>query len=775
VTTSTRLHEFALDEPAVATRRSILQGGAAILVGFSVNALLPLSEASAESNVAGTVRPPLTPEQLDSFLALRKDGSFVAFFGKIDPGQGLDVAISQIVAEELDISVDQVSVIQGDTSQTVDQGGASGSFGVEKGAVPLRFAAAEVRRILINRASSILKTPASALTTESGSVCVKAEPGQRVAYKDLIGSGFFESKLEWNGQVGNLLVSRGVAQPKSRSEYKLVGKSVPRTDIGDNVYGRHAYVTDIRLPNMLHARVIRPPIVGAEPVSIEVSSLKAIPAVQVIHERGIVAVLAEAEWNAVRAADALAVQWSHPHQPLIDQASLYDYLRTAPTVERKEEVTKGALSASFDRAHRTITASYEWPFQSHASLVGACAVADVNSDGATIWTGTQKPHAAQAGVAKLLGLPVEKVRAIWTRGPGSYGRNDAGDAALEAAFLSKAAGRPVRLQYTREQGTGWDPKGPASVHSCRAALDSSGNVTGYHFESRGFSRVDVFYNEADPRDTLPGQLLGLGQNWTSGFAAPGENYEFPATLSAWETVPALVATGSPLRTGHLRDPLGPQINFASEGFIDELASTLSLDPVEFRLRYLSEPRAIAVLNAAAAKFGWHPYAAASRIDRASNVVRGRGIALAQRFDTLCAAAVEIEVDRNTGAIRPLRWAVAHDCGLIINPDNLKLTIEGNIMQSTSRALHEEVTFDRDKVTSIDWISYPILDVSEAPSQIDIALINRPDLSPTGAGEAASRPVPAAIANALFDATGVRLRRAPFTPSRVKQALSQHTE
>ncbi|HMI18460.1 MAG TPA: molybdopterin cofactor-binding domain-containing protein, partial [Sphingomonas sp.] len=279
MTTSTRLHEFALDEPAVATRRSILQGGAAVLVGFSVNALLPLSEASAESNVAGTVRPPLTPEQLDSFLALRKDGSFVAFFGKIDPGQGLDVAISQIVAEELDISVDQVSVIQGDTSQTVDQGGASGSFGVEKGAVPLRFAAAEVRRILINRASSILKTPASALTTESGSVCVKAEPGQRVAYKDLIGSGFFESKLEWNGQVGNLLVSRGVAQPKSRSEYKLVGKSVPRTDIGDNVYGRHAYVTDIRLPNMLHARVIRPPIVGAEPVSIEVSSLKAIPAV----------------------------------------------------------------------------------------------------------------------------------------------------------------------------------------------------------------------------------------------------------------------------------------------------------------------------------------------------------------------------------------------------------------------------------------------------------------------------------------------------------------
>ena len=297
-----------------------------------------------------------------------------------------------------------------------------------------------------------------------------------------------------------------------------------------------------------------------------------------MHQRGLLAVTADKEWNAIRAADALKVTWSTVTSSLPDQARLYDDLRTAPSTARKEEHVVGDVAAAMSAAAKVVEATYEWPFQSHASMVGACAVADVRPDGATLWTGTQKPHFAQAGAAKLLGLPLEAVRAIWTRGPGSYGRNDAGDASMDAAFLSRATGRPVRVQYMRATGTGWDPKGPASGHLCKAALDASGAVTAYHFESRGFSRTDLDTNESDPRDTLPGQLLGLGQHHQPAFGTPAETYTFPAQLIAWETVAPLVANASPLRTAHRRDPVGPQINFASESFIDELAAAAGAHP-----------------------------------------------------------------------------------------------------------------------------------------------------------------------------------------------------
>ena len=748
------------------SRRFLFQAGSALLVSFSAGSVLPRAARAAQ----GAVRPPLTPEQLDSFIALQPDGQFVAFYGKMDPGQGVDVAIGQIVAEELDVPASSVRVIQGDTAQTVNQGGASGSTGIEKAGVTLRYAAAEAKRVLVERAAPRLSAAPADLVTLDGFVAVGADPSRRVAYQDLIGDGYFETALQWNGKIGNDLLSRGVAQPKSPAEYRVVGQSVPRSDIGENAFGQLKYVTDIRLPGMLHARMIRPPVVGAEPVAIDEASVAAIPGVRIVHQRGLLAVVAEKEWNAIRAADALKVTWSAASNPLPEQSQLYDYLRTSPALARKEEVKAGDVSAAFASAAKTIEAVYEWPFQSHASMVGACAVADVRPDGATVWTGTQKPHFAQAGVAKLLGLPVESVHAIWTRGPGSYGRNDAGDASMDAAFLSHATGRPVRVQYMRGTGTGWDPKGPASVHLCKAAIDGTGAVTGYHFESRGFSRTDVDTNESDPRDTLPGQLLGLGQHHVPAFGTPAETYSFPARLLAWETVAPLVKNASPLRTAHLRDPVGPQINFASESFIDELAAAAGADPVAFRLAHLDNARAVAVIKAAAEAFGWAPRPAGQQA-QSSDVVRGRGVALAQRVDTFCAAMVELEVDRRTGEVRPLRWGIGHDCGLIINPANLKLTIEGNVVQGTSRALLEEVTFDREAVTSVDWISYPILDVTQVPQRIDIITINRPELPATGAGEASTRPVAAAIANAIFDATGTRLRRAPFTPGRVKAALA----
>jgi nicotinate dehydrogenase subunit B len=502
-------------------------------------------------------------------------------------------------------------------------------------------------------------------------------------------------------------------------------------------------------------------------------SIKDIPGIRIIHERGLLAVVAEKEWNAIRAADALTVVWTKPVIPLPDQAQLYDYLRTSPALTHKDEFKKGDAAASFNGAERVVSAEYEWPFQSHACLGGACAVADVQADGATVWTGTQKPHFAQHGVATLLGVPVEKVRAIWTRGPGSYGRNDAGDATMDATYLSRATGRPVRVQYTRGQGTGWDPKGPPSVHFCKAALDAQGQVVGYQFLSRGISRTDIAPFESDPRDTLAGQFLGMGQNATQAFGYPTETYTFDHQLRSWETVAPLVRNASPLRTSHLRDPVGPQINFAAESFIDELAATTQTDPVAFRLQHQGDARAIAVIRAAAEKFGWEPrreVPARGRFDK-DDIARGHGLALAQRSDTLCVAMVEVEVNRNTGVVRPVRWAVAHDCGLIINPHNLVLTIEANIIQATSRALFEEVTYNRKSVTSVDWLSYPILDITQTPDRIDVVTINRPELPATGAGEASSRPVAAAIANAIFDATGTRLRRAPFTPERVRAALA----
>ena len=747
------------------SRRQLLQAGGALLVSFAAAPLLPARAAAAG-------RPALTPDQLDSFIALQADGTAIAFFGKMDPGQGVDVAIGQIVAEELDLPAGAVRVIQGDTAETVNQGGASGSTGIEKGGVTLRYAAAEARRILVERAAVRLGLPPKQLATGNGAVFAPGAPDKRILYKDLLGDGYFETALQWNGQMGNDLLARGRAQPKQPSDYKIVGQSVPRTDIRNNAFARQTYVTDIRLPGMLHARMIRPPVVGAEPQSIDEASVKDIPGVRIVHERGLLAVLAEKEWNAIRAAEALRVTWTQPVDPLPDQAQLYDYLRTAPALAHKDEFVKGDVATGLSDAAKTVSATYEWPFQSHACMGGACSVADVRPDGVSFWTGTQKPHYAQQGVAKLLGLPVEKVRAIWTRGPGSYGRNDAGDAAMDAAYLSHAVGRPVRVQYMRDQGTGWDPKGPPSVHLCSAAIDAQGQVVGFRFVSRGISRIDITPNESDPRDTLAGQLLGRGQNANQAFGAPTETYMFDHQQRRWETVAPLVQNASPLRTSHLRDPVGPQINFASESFIDELAAAIGTDPVAFRLRYLTDARAVAVIKAAAEKFDWQPRSEFPRRPTGpGEIVRGRGMALAQRSDTLCAAMVEIEVNRTTGDVRPVRWAVAHDCGLIINPHNLMLTIEGNIIQGSSRALMEEVTYDRNMVTSLDWTSYPILDITQVPDRIDIVTINRPELPAAGAGEASTRPVAAAIGNAIFDATGIRLRRAPFTPERVKAAFA----
>jgi len=752
------------------SRRSLLTAGGALVVSLGA----PVSReavAAVQDALAQDARPPLTPDQLASYIAVNADGTGSAFFGKMDMGQGLFVAIGQMVAEELDVPFAAVKVIMGDTASSVNQGGASGSTGVWRGGKQLRMAAAEARRVLIEMAAAKLGVNTEQLTVSNGVVHSKADATRKASYGELIGGRYFNVQLDWNKEIGNTLYAPGKAKPKNPKDYTIVGRPIPREDIAPKVYAQEDFCTDVKVSGMLHGRMLRPPIAGALPVKVDESSIADIPGARVVWDKGFLGVVAEREWDAVKAAEKLKVQWSDAKPPFPDQAALYDHIRKAPV--RKREIggkEAGNVDETFKSAHRIVEAEYEWPFQSHACMGPACAMVEIKDGKATCWTGSQKPHFVQKGIALTLGMPVENVRAIWVVGPGSYGRSDADDAAMDAAVLAQATGRPVRVQYTREQATGWDPKGPASVHRARAAIDASGSVVAYEFTSKGFSRLDVNTNGGSPWDTLAGQVRDVALKSGDGFGVPAESYEFANKRLAWETIPPLLDRASPLRSAHLRDPVGPQIHFASESFMDELAAALNLDAVEFRLRHVKEPRDIAVIKAAAEKAGWQARPSPRR-DQSGSKVSGRGIAYAQRNGTRVAVVAQVDIDRSSGKIWARKFTVAHDCGQIINPDGLKSTIEGNIIQGISRTLWEEVKFDAKNVTTIDWLTYPILDITETPETIDVVLIDHPEIEPTGAGEPSIRPMAAAIANAIFDATGVRLRRVPFSPDRVKQSLS----
>jgi CO/xanthine dehydrogenase Mo-binding subunit len=756
------------------SRRDFLLSTGALIVS-ATGAIGVSASASAQSagpaGAAVTVPGP-SPEQLDSWIAILPDGTAEAFFGKMDMGQGLEVAIAQVVAEELDVAVEHVAITMGDTATTCNQGGASGSSGVSLGARPLRNAAAEARRILLDRAATLMGVPATQLTVANGVVTAPGTGKKSLTYAELMGGKHFDTHVEWNKSVGNFMDVKGQAKPKALSEYKLVGTSVPRRDVAGKIFGLSDYVTDVRIPGMLHARMVRPPVAGSTIGSVDSSSIKN---ARVVREGEFLAVVAEREWDAIQAATALQVKWMPPAEdPFPGTDGLHQHIRSAPVVKREDSSKKGDLEAAFKSAARVVTAEYEWPLQSHASMGPACAIADVRDGQATVWTGSQKPHSTRDGVAKLLGLPPEKVRGVWVMGPGSYGRNDAGDAALDAAYLSKLTGKPVRVQGMRVDGTAWDPKGAACVHRARAALDSKGKVVAYEFVAKGLSRVNVLFNESDPRDCLTGMTLGLPLNPGAGLGAPAESYAFDSKLLAWEVVPPLLDRCSPLRTSHLRDPLGPEVHFGSEQFIDEIAAAVGADPVAFRLQYISAPRDAAVVKAAAEKAGWtaRPQPAHRKSSRRANVLHGRGFAYAQRGDTIVAVVADVEVYPKEGRVWARKFTVAHDCGVIINPKSLTQTIEGNIVQGLSRTLFEEVRFDRNSVTSVDWASYPILEMKDAPETIDVVLINSADVAPSGAGEPTMRCVPAAVANAFYDATGVRMRRAPLSPDRVKAALAR---
>ena len=751
------------------TRRSVLLGGGALVVsvgaGVTLDTVLSIGQAFAQ----GT-KPPLTPDQLSSYIAVNADGRVAAYFGKMDMGHGLHVAIAQIVAEELDVPFKSVTVFMADTATSVNQGGASGSTGVQLGGKQMRVAAAEARRVLVEMAAASLSVPADRLTVNDGVISAADDKSKSITYAQLIGGQYFNVQLDWNKQYGNALYAPGKAQPKNPSEHRVVGQPIKREDIAPKVFCQEDFCTDVRVPDMVHGRMIRPAVAGAVPVKVDDSAIKDIPGVKVVWQKGFLGVVADKEWDAIQAAEKLKVEWSTEEPPFPEQASLFDHIRNASVRKRMVEQQNGDVDAAFKTAAKVIEADYEWPFQSHASMGPACSLVEIKDGNATCWSGTQKSHFVQQGIATLLQMPVDKVHVIFKSGPGSYGRNDADDCAMDAAVLAQAVGRPVRLQYMRDQGTGWDPKGPASTHKAKAGLNAAGEVIAYEFTSKAFSRVDVDTNGGKPPDTLTGQTLGVALKSGDGFGVPAESYAVANKRLAWETIPPLLDRASPLRTSHLRDPVGPQIHFASESFIDEVAAAVNADPIEFRLRHIKEPRDIAVIKAAAQKANWETRPSPRR-DQTGTRVSGRGIAYAQRNGTRVAVIAEVDVDRSTGKIWARKFTVAHDCGQIINPDGLVKCVEGNIVQGVSRALWEEVTFDRNAVTSVDWVTYPILDITETPGQVDVVLINHPEIASSGAGEPSIRPVAAAIGNAIFDATGVRIRRVPFSPERVKAALS----
>jgi CO/xanthine dehydrogenase Mo-binding subunit len=436
------------------TRRSVLLGSGALVVSIgaavSLETVLSIGKAYAQG-----ARPPLTPDQLSSYIGVNADGSVSAFFGKMDMGHGLQVAIAQIVAEELDVTFKAVKVFMGDTATSVNQGGASGSTSIQMGGKQMRMAAAEARRVLIEMAAVKLNAPVGNMIVVNGIVSDTSNRDKKTSYAELIGGKYFNVQLDWNKKLGNQLYAPGKAQPKKPSEHKIVGQPIKREDVAPKVFCQEDFCTDIKVPGMVHGRMIRPSVAGAVPVKVDETSIEGISGAKVVWDKGSLGVVADNEWDAIKAARKLKVEWSQVTPPFPEQASLYDHIRNAPVRKAQVEQQNGNVEEAFKTAARVIEAEYEWPFQSHASMGPACSLVEIKDRDVTCWSGTQKSHFLQQGLALTLNVPLDKVRVIWATGPGSYGRNDADDCAMDAAIVAKAVGKPVRLQYMRDQGTGW--------------------------------------------------------------------------------------------------------------------------------------------------------------------------------------------------------------------------------------------------------------------------------------------------------------------------------
>ncbi|WP_407147658.1 molybdopterin cofactor-binding domain-containing protein [Bradyrhizobium sp. ORS 86] len=695
----------------------------------------------------------------ETFITITADGAVNAYNGHVDLGTGIRTALGQIVAEELDVSFARVVVVLGDTAVVPNQGATIASETIQITAIPLRKAAAQARHFLVARAAERLELPVDDLSIEDG--LIRGKDNRSVSYGELIANETIRLELADDVPL------------KAVNSYSIVGKSVPRVDLPAKATGEAVYVHDVRLPGMLHGRVVRPPYAGVDAGPFVGTSLSAVDESSVRHIPGVVAlvrigdfvgVVAEREENAVKAAAQLKVTWK-PGPALTDLGEVEKALRANPSTPR-QLIDKGDVDAAIKAAAKPMQRTYVWPYQMHGSIGPSCAVADYSDGTIRVWSGTQNPHILRGDLALLLDRPESEIDVIRMEAAGCYGRNCADDVSADALLLSRAVGRPVRVQLSREQELAWEPKGAAQLMDVNGGLNADGSVAGYDFATR-------YPSNGAPTLALllTGRIAPEAVVFEMGDRTAIPPYDYDNMRVVVNDMPPIV------RASWLRGVSALPNTFAHESYIDELAAEAEVDPIEYRLRYLKDERAIDLVNAVAERAGWTPRPVRKEREAEGDIVRGRGFAYAlyvhSKFPGYGAAwsawIADVAVNKATGDVSVTRVVAGQDSGLMINPDGVRHQIEGNVIQSTSRALMEEVSFERGAVTAREWGAYPIIKFPDVP-EIDVLTLPRQDQPPLGVGESASVPSAAAIANAIYDATGVRFRELPFTPERILKGL-----
>ena len=723
----------------------------ALVVGFR------FAPAQAAGSVALAPRKAVAKNLVESFIALGPDGGATIHVGKVDLGTGTRTALAQLAAEELDLPFERITLVMGDTGTTPDQWITGANLTIAQGGTELRRACATARAALVERAAARLGLPAAELLTADGAV--RARTGEaRLTYAQLVA-----------GQPLALQVD-DKAVLKKAAECKVIGQSVRRVDIPGKVTGEFTYVHDFRLPGMLHARVLRPDDLGAPLLSFDDGAARKVRGfVRTVRKGDFLAVVARDEWAAIKAMRAMKVQWG-PGTGLPDPATVFDHWRSRPLA--KQDVTQkvGDVDAALAAAPRKLKARYDFAVQTHASSGPSCAVARVEGGELTVWTASQATHSLVSELAPIVGLPPEKIRCVYLEGSGCYGRNGHEDAAADAALIATLTGQPVRVQWMRDDETARAPKSPPRSMDFEAALDAAGNITAWNGDFWialnhivAFKPLDFpLLSATETGLPKPGNWVGfLFQNSGIGYALPNVRVNTRHVEQAF------------FRSAHLRSPGRIENSFANESFIDELAFAAQADPAEFRLRHLKDARGVAVLRKALERAGWQPRVGPNPGAGGGEIARGRGVAYLRynNSSTYVAAVAEVAVNRRSGEIRVERVCVAHDCGQVVNPDGTVNQVEGGVIQTVSRTLLEQVRWDRSKVLSRDWVSYPILRHDQVPKVL-VDLIDRPGEPSTGAGEPTACAIPAAIGNAVFDATGARLRAVPFAPEQVLAAMAR---